>query len=120
MPAPAFCGEETFSECDDPAVQLNVCGAVYVVPSTITCRPLGELPTVTEIVAPTNVAVTVCGAVIVTDVGFPVSPPDHELNVNPLFARAVRLTMAPLDSQHPLEHEGVIVPLPEGVTAVVN
>ena len=40
------CGDVVPMLCDDPGVQLNVCGDVYVVPSTVILKPAGLVVTV--------------------------------------------------------------------------
>ena len=44
---PTVCGLATFTVWFDPGVQLKVCGAVSVTPSTMICSPAGTVVTVT-------------------------------------------------------------------------
>ena len=50
--SPIVCGDGTVRLCADPDVQLNVCGAWKLAPSTVTARPAGEELMVTWIVPP--------------------------------------------------------------------
>lgn len=73
----------------------------------------------------TKFAITLLFVLIVTVVGFalPLASPLQLLNVYPLLAFAVKLTVVPAVYRPPLQLEGVLTvtpPVPRGLTAVDN
>ena len=107
---PEPCGVVVAIVWFDPGVQLNVCGAVYVVPSTIMLSPAGEVCTVIPAFA-VKFAVTLTGADIVTVVAALLAlatGPVQFANTNPEFAVAETFCTEPAGKKLPLA--GVTVP----------
>ena len=84
--------------CWLPGVHWNVCGAVTVTPSTMTCNPDGTVVTVIPWGAAVKLAVTFRAALIVTETGFavPLALPLQEENCWPEAGNAVNCTPVPL------------------------
>src|SRR5215469_14685310 len=72
-PAPAGCGVEVAIVWLLPTVQLNVCGAVNALPSTLMARPLGAVVTVIATVPELYVMLVTSVAVLFA--GFASLPP---------------------------------------------
>ena len=92
---------------------------VYVVPSTVSDRPPGAVFTVARTVA-TKFAVTLFGALIVTEVGLldPDASPDQLEKRKPLLAVALTETTEPLSRK--LDPLGDVVPPSEGLELTVS
>ena len=116
-----YWGVVALTVCDDPGVQLNVAGVVIAGDwlSTTSDSPDGEEAMVTAVGFGEKLAVTLRYPFIVTLAVLPdeLSTPDHDPNVYPPLALAVKETVWPGLYQGPAGL-GVIVPPAGGEDAV--